>query len=238
MSARFITGIVERQAHQPINQWVYELLWAIIIELHLEPGGPLNEIEAADALGVSRTPVREAFIKLVKDGLLHVIPQKGSIVSEIDLDQARPAWFVRRSAEKSVLSEACESFPEENLRGLEANVLLQEECFEKKAYDRFLVAGNDFHRIVYQGCDKERIWLEVIKKLDFNYDRLRIMMLPHMTPKVIDDHKAMLQIISEKDRHRIDEIIEQHLTWTVIDKVVEEYPPRCFKPAARRGNQN
>jgi DNA-binding GntR family transcriptional regulator len=220
--------IVEQKENQPINQWVYEVLWANIIELHLEPGGPLSEIDVAERLGVSRTPVREAFIKLVKDGLLHVIPQKGSIVSRIDLEQADEARFVRRSVEKAVLAQACGGFPTDAVKELEASIARQRSYFQDKDFDQFLAEDNDFHRIVYRGCGKERIWLTVIKKLDFNYDRLRVMALPHMSRNVVDEHEEIIEIITKKDSDRIDGIIERHLTWAVIRKAVSEYPTRFF----------
>jgi len=226
-------SIAERQRNEPINQWIYTVLWANIIELRLQPGQAISETEVSEVLGASRTPVREAFIRLTKDGLLQVLPQKGSKVSQIDLNQAREARFVRSAVEKAVMTDACHSFPQTVLGLLESNIAVQYDRLRSKVRAEFLIADNDFHRLIYQGCNKERTW-SYIKRLDFNYDRLRTMTLPYVTEQVIDEHKRILDIIRIKDLASINEIIEQHLTWDVIDRVVSEYPARYFRRDERR----
>ena len=73
--------VFEQEKNQPIHQWVYQVLRSNIIKLHLPPAQRISENEVSEALGVSRTPVREAFIRLAEDGLINVTPQKRSTVS-------------------------------------------------------------------------------------------------------------------------------------------------------------
>ncbi|MFA6508326.1 MAG: GntR family transcriptional regulator, partial [Treponemataceae bacterium] len=101
--------LIERERNQPIHQWVYSVLRLNIIRLHLKPGQSVSETEISTRLGISRTPVREAFIRLGEDGLLEVKPQRCSVISRIDLDQAEETRFVRRNLEKTITKEACRS---------------------------------------------------------------------------------------------------------------------------------
>ncbi len=220
-------SIASRETDQPINKWIYSVLWANIIELRLKPGQVLSETEVSELLGASRTPVREAFIRLAKDGLLEIRPQKGSLVSKIDLNQAREARFVRSAVEKAVIKEACEQFPQEALSELESLIELQFRWLRGKNRAEFLLADNDFHRVIYKGCGKEGVWAYV-KQLDFNYDRLRIMTLPFVTEQVIEEHRRIFEIIRAKDAISIDMAVEKHLTWDVIDRVIADFPAEFF----------
>ncbi len=181
----------------------------------------------ADFLSVSRTPVREAFIRLAEDGLLDILPQKGSVVSLIDLDQAQEARFVRLAVEREILKEAC-TRNLSTFKDIEENLAWQEECGGKGAYDQLLLADNEFHRILYRICHKERVW-DAIKKLDYNYDRLRVMTLPIVGQRIIGEHREILQLVKDREVDRIETLLHRHLTWEIIEQVVFEYPSEYFK---------
>ncbi len=224
--------VLEREKNQPIHQWVYQNLRFNIIRLHLFPGQAISETEVSDRLGISRTPVREAFIRLAEDGLLEVKPQKWSSIPLIDLEQAEEARFVRLSLEKSILAEACLRFPRDFLSELELNIALQNRYLTEKDFDRFLFADDEFHRIVYRGCGKERIW-SFIKKLYFNYDRLRIMTLARTSEQLIRQHRDILTLIAAGNGSGVDATIEEHLTNKIFKQVVLEYPEGYFKQDSR-----
>jgi len=220
--------ILDREKNQPIHQWVYQNLRFNIIRLHLYPGQAISETEVSDHLGISRTPVREAFIRLAEDGLLEVKPQKWSNIPLIDLEQAEEARFVRLSLEKSILAEACGGFPRECVLELERNIEQQYRFFTERDFDRFLFVDDEFHRIVYRGCGKERVW-SFIKKLYFNYDRLRIMTLARTSEQLIRQHKDILALVVAGNGGVVNATVEEHLTNKIFKKVVFEYPEGYFK---------
>jgi DNA-binding GntR family transcriptional regulator len=225
MSIEFL----EKQTGQPIHLWVYQVLRTNIIDLHLEPGAAISEPQISELLGVSRTPVREAFIRLAKDDLLVINPQKYSTVALIDLEQAKEARFMRQAVEKAVLREACAGLDPVIVRSLESNLETQSECRDRRDTDRFLFADNDFHRLIYGGCGHEVIW-SIVMELDFNYDRLRVMTLPYIMDRVVDEHRRILEILVSGQEDAVDEALDRHLTWEVIREVVREYPSTFFKP--------
>jgi DNA-binding GntR family transcriptional regulator len=219
--------IFEQEKNQPIHQWVYQVLRSNIIRLHLQPAQRISENEVSEALGVSRTPVREAFIRLAEDGLIKVTPQKRSIVSLIDLDQAEEARFVRVALEKAVIKEVSGRLLEADRAELKTNIEAQRKCQNEKDYDQMLVVDNDFHRIIFRACRKERSW-HYIKKLDYNYDRLRVMVMPVVLDTVIHEHCRIKEIIENGMVDEVEEVVDRHLTKALIDRVVYDYPRRYF----------
>ena len=216
--------ILERTPGQSIRQWVYLPLRSNIIKLHLKPGLAISDLEIADVLNISRTPVREAFIRLIEDGLLEVYAQKGSYISLIDMEQAEEARFVRRVLEKAIIKEACEHFREDCLFELSANLEMQKFCTKENNYERMFDLDNEFHRRIYRGCGKERIWFH-IKRMNYNFDRLRILRLSSSSwDEIIDEHSQIARLIIDKNPAKVDETVDIHLTRALIDKVAVRNP--------------
>ena len=97
------------------RNYIYRTLKDNIMQLYLKPGEPISEIELGKSFNVSRTPIREAFIKLAEEKLVDIFPQRGSFISHIDLNIVEEGIFMRKSLEKSVLLNATKSFPKEIL---------------------------------------------------------------------------------------------------------------------------
>ena len=228
--------IFEREKNQPIHQWVYQVLRYNILRLHLAPGQEISETDVSDRLGISRTPVREAFIRLAEDGLLEVKPQKWSCIPLIDLEQAEDARFVRRSLEKSILKEACKGLPASALTELEYNIELQKRYFEEKDFENFLNTDDEFHRSIYRRQGKERVW-SFIKKLYYNYDRLRIMTLELTIERLIQEHRAILSVLVTCEGSQVDLLVDEHLTNKIFKQVILDYPEEFFKQDPQRYSQ-
>lgn len=222
--------IIEKEKNQPIHEWVYLILRANIIKLILEPGQIISENEVSEMFKASRTPVRQAFIRLAEEGLLEVQPQKNSFVSLIDMEQADDARFMRLAMEKSILKEACHNFTEVDRKLIEANIEIQEKYRVEQKYGKMIAVDDEFHRFFYKSCGRERVWIH-IKKLNYNFDRLRTMsnQIDDTLRQVIEEHRIILETVVQGRSSEIDEIIEHHLTRAVIDKVVFNYPPQYFK---------
>ena len=111
------------QRLQPVStrEAVYMELREQILKLQLPPGTPLSENETSLLFKVSRTPVRESFLRLAQEGLVQVLPQRGTFVSLIDTALVEEARFMREQLEKAVILLACSHFPAASLM-LEQNL--------------------------------------------------------------------------------------------------------------------
>src|SRR3712207_751012 len=110
---------------EPIARQVTRALRTAIVTMCLKPGEMLSEQEIATRLGVSRQPVREAFIKLGEAGLLRVLPQRGTLVVKISLSAVDEARFIREAVECAVAREAARRAPRPVLAALGDNLARQ-----------------------------------------------------------------------------------------------------------------
>lgn len=203
----------------------------MIIELELKPNVKISEQEIADELQVSRTPVREAFIKLSQEDLLNIYPQKGTIITEIDLELVEEGRFVRENIERAIVREACEKFREEQLFQLETNLTMQALCLEKGTHHRLFELDGQFHQLLFEGCNKLRTW-KMIMNMNSHFDRLRMLRLETNTDweVVVSQHEEIFRYISLKEADRAEELIIKHLNLVNFEKnELELLYPTYFK---------
>ena len=166
----------------------------------MAPGSALSEKDISKLLGVSRTPVREAFIQLSHEYLLDILPQKGTYVSLIDIENVEESKFLRETVEKAVIAIACTQFPNENFFDLQANIVLQELCFKERNYLKFYELDDALHKIIFVGCKKARIW-SMIQQMHTHYNRVRMLNIAggYDVLAVLNQHKQLVSAILTKD---------------------------------------
>ena len=114
--------------YKPLRDVVFETLRDAIITQVLKPGERLMEIQLADEMGVSRTPVREAIRKLELEGLVIMVPRKGAYVAGVSMKDIHEVYEVRAALEMLAVSLAAERITDEELDALERQVLRESEC--------------------------------------------------------------------------------------------------------------
>ncbi|WP_207634136.1 GntR family transcriptional regulator [Halalkalibacter urbisdiaboli] len=213
------------------RDYVYQIIKEQIISSELKPGAKISEKEVAVKLNVSRTPVREAFLKLAQEELLAIIPQSGTIVSPIDLSIVEEGRFIREHIERAVVREACEKFDENLLFQLETNIEMQRFCMEKGTHQRLFDLDEEFHKILFDGCNKSRSW-RMVRQMNCHFDRVRMLrLLSNLDWKVVfNQHRQLFEAISSKNPDRAEEIMIQHLKLVIVEKEqLKELYPDYFK---------
>jgi DNA-binding GntR family transcriptional regulator len=150
---------------------VYALLRRAIVNIDLVPGTALNEIDVAESLGVSRTPVREAFRKLMADGLVEIQPQKGTFISRLRRSALQDALFVREALECAAVEKAAMA-PEADRRALMRIVNRQREALLHQDVEGNLQADEDFHHAIIALSGHPSAW-EVVSHARTQLLRLR-----------------------------------------------------------------
>ncbi|MEN6621396.1 MAG: GntR family transcriptional regulator, partial [Smithella sp.] len=167
-------AMVNRLPQESTREYVYRFLKENIMSLKLPPGSTLSEKDISNLLNVSRTPVREAFIQLSQEYLLDILPQKGTYVSLIDLENVEESRFLRETVEMAVIEIACREFPQEQLFELQSYLTLQELCIQEKNNLRFFAIDEALHGAIFSGCHKARIW-SMIQQMNTHYNRVRML---------------------------------------------------------------
>lgn len=208
------------------RDYVYEVLRENIISLKIEPGQHISEKEISELLKVSRTPIREAFVKLAQEELLEVYPQRGTTIALIDLNHVEETRFIREHLERATVRVACENFAEASLIELEANLVMQKRCVEEKNFTKLFELDEAFHREIAIGCGKERLW-SLIQQMNAHLNRIRMLSLAvnYDWELILSQHEKILGAIKDQNAVLADKLMEQHLKKLLFEqgKLKQEY---------------
>ena len=211
--------VLEKEPYETARQYALRVLRHNIINLDLKPGQFISESEIGEHLGLSRTPVREAFKDLANASIVEIQPQKGTFVSLIDMEMVEESRFLRNVLEKVVVELVCDNVSEECLNALEENVMLQEMIVERRDCNRFLSLDNSFHELLFKACGKGKIF-DFISGMMTHFDRVRMLNMKEMDMKgPLNDHKNILEAIRNKDKQRALAEIDSHLSRVTSDKI-------------------
>lgn len=141
----------------PIRDEVHARLRSAILDVTLAPGSPLPENELADALRVSRTPIREALQRLAMEALIYVVPQVGTFVARMDLDRVREALFVREAIECAALA-VLPSLGKSHIQALGRIVTAHRQALRADDLTRLFAADEAFHRTLLELAGMPGVW--------------------------------------------------------------------------------
>lgn len=196
-----------------IGNRVYEALRQAIVGLNLRPGHLLSEAEVAKQMGVSRQPVREAFIKLSEVGLVEIRPQRGTFVLLISQKEVVNARFVREAVEVALTRRAAEEIRSRDLARLKDNLSRQAAAVVDNDLEAFMRLDEDFHHLIALSVDCEHAWwfLEAIK---VQLDRVRFLSLPGATPtgRLLEQHGQIADAIAAGDPDAAEAAMRTHLS--------------------------
>ncbi len=221
-----------RQEKNSIQEAVYQILRDGIMGLTLEPGTGISTQEMATRLNVSRTPVREAFIRLQREGLVNMLPQRETIVSKIDVQHAQQESFLRTSLEFAIVEDAVTNISAYALEKLKKNLDKQNECYHMNRVDQFVKIDNQFHEIIFNTANHAFAW-EVITGNTGHFDRLRVFYTEKhgIMSNVIEEHWAILKALEEKDSEKLRKSFERHFVSSntkmekqLLTTLAKEYP--------------
>lgn len=191
---------VNMNEYLPLRDVVFNTLRQAILKGELEPGERLMEIQLAERLGVSRTPIREAIRKLELEGLVLMIPRKGAEVAKISEKSLRDVLEVRRSLEELAIELACARMTEEDIDAL--NHAQNDFRVAVKQGDAMTIAESDehFHDIIYNGTGNTRL-VQILNNLREQMYRYRLEYIKDEDKRqiLLVEHDQIFKAI--RDRH-------------------------------------
>lgn len=196
---------------------VFNKLREDILEGKLKCNEALKETLISNELGVSRTPVREAIRQLELEGLVSIIPNKGAIVTGINAKDIRDIYSIRSLIEGLCARWVVQNIKPQQLEQLEEIVYLSEFHFRKKHYEQLFELDNKFHEALYEASGS-RTLKHVLS--DFHHYVQRVRRASLMTIdrafKSIEEHKALLVAIKEKNEEKSEQLANLHIRNTAI----------------------
>lgn len=214
---------------EPVNRpsvadSVFNELLRQILDLELSPGTKMSEVDVAEALGVSRQPVRDAFYRLSKLGFLSIRPQRATTVSLISEQAVMQARFVRAAIEMETARSACERLSDKDLDDLNALLDQQREACDTGDALLFHALDDQFHREICERSGHSFAW-EIIRENKAHMDRVRLLSLPVDSGSVLADHVLVLEALRKRDPDLAAQMMRDHLTRIVsqFSRIRSEY---------------
>ena len=213
-----------RQRRATMGYRVFELLKQAIVQLQLRPGNLLSEAEVAKQMGLSRQPVREAFIKLSEAGLVEIRPQRGTFVVMISRHEVENARFIREAVEVAVVKKASMEASASEILAMRGLLVSQREADANGDLVEFLRLDEAFHQSIAQMAGCEHAW-RLVESLKAQMDRVRYLSMESATPvqTLIAQHEAIVDAITDKAPDRAEAAMRVHLSEILksLPKIVE-----------------
>lgn len=197
------------------------------MNMTLEPGMDVSVQKLSERYGVSRTPVREAVVRLQQSGLVEIYPQRKTVVSKIDLKRVREEWFIRTSLESAVVDEFIRRCSELVADTMQELINKQKKYMDKKYFREFYFKDNRFHQLIFETAGEELSWY-TIEEVASHYNRIRLLYgkMEGVQQSDIDKHVNMVAAARKRDAEGMRKIVVDHSN-TLLDRVQsmsKQYP--------------
>lgn len=218
-----------------LNQRTYDRLKKDIMTFSLKPGEPVSAAKIAERYQVSRTPAREALVKLETEGLVDIFPQSKSMISKININRAKQEWFVRKTLEIGMIDAFFENVTPEDIQEMK-DYCLKLKCIgdsprnHETAFD-YLDCDNHFHAVTYRVAG-EKLAAGIIHNTMAHYNRMRLLLdLDNLNKdRTISDHNRLIELVEKNDREGYRVMLNRHLGHIVADiESIRKLQPEIFE---------
>ncbi|MBQ4404375.1 MAG: GntR family transcriptional regulator [Selenomonadaceae bacterium] len=203
---------IKIDSYQPLRETVCEVLRDAIRRGVLEPGERLMEVQLAEELGISRTPVREAIRKLEQEGYVIMLPRRGTYVSSVSVHDVKEIFEIRTALESLATVLATVRIEPEELEKLRALLAEIEGHIERKDIEKIVATDIEFHGLLYQVSRNDRL-VTIISNLKEQLARFRTLSMsyPGRLQETLEEHRAMVEAIAAGDADAAREAAERHM---------------------------
>ena len=209
------------------SETIYDALKDEIIFLRRKPGDEISPQEVSERFDVSRSPVRDALMRLRSDALVVMRPQRGCWVSRIDLGKVEDERFFRLALEKSAIERFKDYMKLSDITRIEYFIELQKEALESGDTVGFYNADDDMHAIFFEATGLSRIWQLILRETG-NHRRMRILSMgsKDVLDKNIAQHEELIQALRVKDFPLAVTLETEHLSKLKYetDVIIESHP--------------
>ena len=196
----------------PLRDVVFNTLRQAILRGELKPGERLMEIQLANKLGVSRTPIREAIRKLELEGLVLVIPRKGAEVADIKEKSLRDVLEVRKALEELSVQLACEKITKEEIEELKEAAETFKKAQKTKDITQIAEADVHFHDIINTASGNQKL-IQLLNNLREQMYRYRVEYLKDSRTRgtLLKEHREIYEAVAGRDEERAKACIRCHI---------------------------
>ena len=172
----------------------------------------LKEVAIGEELGVSRTPVREAFRQLELEGLIQIVPNKGAYVTGISMNDVKDIYMIRSKLEGLCAAWACENITESALEEMEENIYLAKFHAERGHFEQMAELDSRFHEILYESCNSKMLE-HLLKDFHQYVQRVRKKTLSTTERGIASnhEHQMIMEAIKAKNTEDAERLATVHI---------------------------
>jgi len=203
---------VNRESYKPLRELVLDAIREAIINGTLKPRERLMEIQLAEELGVSRTPVREALRKLELEGFIVMVPRKGAYVADISFKDIADVFEIRAALEALAAGLAAERITDEELEEMERLVAEKAEAIANQDMEKLIKVDTMFHEAIYKASRNQRL-TSIISNLREQIQRYRTTSLayPGRMQRSLEEHRSIVEAIQSRDSQIAQQVAREHI---------------------------
>ena len=208
---------LKHNKQQALSETVYYALREAIIRNLLPPGSVMNERVLAQALGVSRTPVRDALRQLTTEGFLTGVPRQGLIVTDLSLKDIEEIYTMRAALEGAAARMSAQTISPSELVIIEDVCAQMAAAVEKDDVERLLALNRRFHEFLCSTARNRRLTEQVLRL----YDAVRPICLTSLADRAraresLQEHEALVAAIRRRDPDEAERLAREHMTQSML----------------------
>ncbi|NLO88803.1 MAG: GntR family transcriptional regulator [Clostridia bacterium] len=198
--------------YKPLRDIVFEALREAIIDGTLKPGERLMELQLAEELGVSRTPIREAIRKLELEGLVVMIPRKGAYVAGISIKDIADVFEIRAALESLAAGLAAQRITEPEIEELYRCLEKVAEASKEGDFEKVVQSDTELHDLIYRASRNSHL-VQLINRLREQIQRFRSTTLsyPGRIQQTLSEHENLVRAISRGDSALARALAQEHI---------------------------
>ncbi|MDR3559917.1 MAG: GntR family transcriptional regulator [Negativicutes bacterium] len=203
---------IKLDSYKPLREVVSEALREAIVNQTLKPGERLMEIQLAEELGVSRTPIREAIRRLELEGFLIMVPRRGTYVADLTIKDINEVFEIRTALDVLAAGLAAERITEEELEQMERLLVQIGEYIDRNDAEGIVEADGQFHDILYRASRNDRL-VGIISNLREQFTRFRTisMAYPGRIKNTLEEHRRLVEAIGQRNPELAQQYASEHM---------------------------
>ncbi len=204
-----------------LTAWAYSTIKESILNLSIRPGEPLRVEQFATQMRISRTPVREALLRLERDGLVRSVAHVGFFAASFSKRELRELYEVRRILESSAATMAATRIDEEGLASIDRVLMETRGAVKLNQLDQFLQSEIAFHRCITDHCGNSQLvnMVESLRDLTFR-GRVLSLASPDNVRKSLEEHELIAEALHRRDSKSAGKLMSDHLT-DAVDRMLQ-----------------
>ncbi len=200
------------QNHRPLREIVYEELKRQIMIGEIPPGTRMMEVELADEMGVSRTPIREAIRKLEKEGLVSIEPRRGAYASDISIKDMVDVLEVREFLESMAAGLAAKKIKPADCERISEASAIYKKAVESGHTEDIIKADEHFHKLIVE-CSGNKTLIQMMNQLQDSALRFRYIYYDDFSryKNMPYEHQEIVDAIISGDEQRAKDTADTHI---------------------------